>query len=92
MQLRKFPRFLMEKKTLIEAENSIRTFLSQELMKEWAVSIPSAENFELDSIDQVDLRVFLEEHFGLKIVEGQKPFQSIQIILSALASSESLVS
>ncbi len=68
-------------KTQEEAIEKIRGFLSEELMKDWALSIPLTESFELDSIDQIDLRLFLEEMFSVKFAEGQKPFQNINDIL-----------
>lgn len=66
-------------------ELQIREFLTQELGKEWGTTIAIEETFLLDSLDQVDLRVFLEETYSLTIAAGQKPFQSIQTILEFLA-------
>ena len=68
-------------------EGRIRNFLTQELGKEWGLTIALEESFSLDSLDQVDLRVFLEETFSAKIEAGQKPFQSIQTIMEFLSRS-----
>ena len=67
--------------TLNQAEEKIRSFLSDELMKDWASTISPTEPFQLDSIDQVDLRVFLEETFSVQFIAEQKPFQNLQMIL-----------
>ncbi len=67
--------------TLDQAEEKIRSFLSDELMKDWASTISHTESFQLDSIDQVDLRVFLEETFSVQFTAEQKPFQNLQTIL-----------
>lgn len=67
--------------TLNQAEEKIRSFLSDELMKDWASVISYTETFQLDSIDQVDLRVFLEETFSIQFKAEQKPFQNLQMIL-----------
>ncbi len=71
----------MTQTTLDQAEEKIRSFLSDELMKDWASVISPTESFQLDSIDQVDLRVFLEETFSVQFTAEQKPFQNLQMIL-----------
>ena len=53
----------------------------RQLMKDWASAISYTETFQLDSIDQVDLRVFLEETFSVQFTADQKPFQNLQMIL-----------
>jgi len=67
--------------TATNAEAKIRSFLGEELMKDWASTIQLTEQFQLDSIDQVDLRVFLEDTFSVRFVGVQKPFQDLQSIL-----------
>ena len=73
--------------TTTSAEAKIRAFLGEELMKDWASTIQRTEQFQLDSIDQVDLRVFLEDTFSVRFVEGQKPFQDLQSILDLINPS-----
>jgi hypothetical protein len=71
----------MTQTPLNQTEEKIRSFLSEELMKDWASTISYTETFQLDSIDQVDLRVFLEETFYVQFTAEQKPFQNLQMIL-----------
>ncbi len=70
------------------AEERIRLFLTGELMHEWAAEIGLSDVFELDSLDQVDLRMFLEENFSIKFTENQKPFTTLQTILDCIHSQE----
>jgi|GEM_PF-3587578 len=77
----------MPTKTMQETEEKVRDFLTQELGKEWGSSIGLEEVFTLDSLDQVDLRVFLEESFSVQIAPGQKPFQNLQTILEFLSTA-----
>ena len=72
-----------------EDEEKIRQFMFEELKKDWANSIDINEIFELDSLDQVELRVFLEDTFQVKVAPGQKPFNTISIIFEFLASPSS---
>jgi len=70
--------------TQIDVENQIREFFAEQLMKEWALSLPLTEKFELDSVDQVDFRIFLEETFSIKMSTRQKPFCTIQSVIEFL--------
>lgn len=78
----------MSTSTMQETEEKLRSFLTQELGKDWGSAINLQETFSLDSLDQVDLRVYLEETFSLKIAADQKPFQNLQTILEAISSTK----
>ena len=66
------------------SECKIREFLSSELAHDWGKSISLDEPFTLDSLDQIDLRLFLEETFAFKPTQEQAPFKTINEILLAI--------
>lgn len=70
-----------------ELECRIRTFLADDMMKDGVRSIPVDAELELDSLDQTELRVFLDEEFGIKAVQltGADPFVTIGDIVGFIA-------
>ena len=64
-------------------ETQIRTFLIDDMVKENVRAASNADELDLDSLDQTELRVYLDEEFGIKFANhpDAAPFTSIQSIV-----------
>lgn len=67
--------------TLIEQK--VRNFFIEDMVKDNVLDAASNDELDLDSLDQTELRVFLDEDFGIKFSElpDIDPFTSIQQIV-----------
>ncbi|WCM23151.1 acyl carrier protein [Paraburkholderia bryophila] len=77
-----------------QIEEKIRQFLAEDMMKEQAKVVDLDVEMELDSLDQTELRVFLEEEFGATYTDANaaNPFFTLrQIIQFANAAVDSKV-
>ena len=72
-----------------ELENRIRKFLVEELMREKASVIGIDEPLDLDSLDQTELKVFLDEEYSIKFDQNQVQFQNLREIIKLIASTGS---
>lgn len=64
-------------------ETKIRDFLVDDMVKENVRAAASDDELDLDSLDQTELRVYLDEEFGIKFSNhpDAAPFTSIQSIV-----------
>lgn len=64
-------------------EQKIRNFFVDDMVKDNVRSAASTDELDLDSLDQTELRVFLDEEFGIKFSElpDIDPFTTIQEIV-----------
>ena len=68
-----------------DIENAIRKFLQEELMKDQAEFASLNDELDLDSLDQTELMVFLNEEF--KVISDQE-----QVSQEALRTLDSIIS
>ncbi len=69
-------------------ENKIRDFLVNDLMKDTAQSVSLEDELDIDSIEQVEIRVFLEENFQVDLKTSQVPLNKIKNLIDlAIAAS-----
>lgn len=66
-----------------EIETKIRQFLVEDMVKEEARVASATDELDLDSLDQTELRVFLEEEFSVSMSgdEDIEPFTTIKAIV-----------
>lgn len=66
-----------------EIETKIRQFLVEDMVKEEARVAAVTDELDLDSLDQTELRVFLEEEFSVSMAgeEDIEPFTTIKAII-----------
>lgn len=64
-------------------EQKIRHFFIEDMVKDNVRDAASTDELDLDSLDQTELRVFLDEDFGIKFSElpDIDPFTTIQGIV-----------
>lgn len=64
-------------------EQKIRHFFIEDMVKDNVRNAASTDELDLDSLDQTELRVFLDEDFGIKFSEltDIDPFTTIQGIV-----------
>lgn len=67
-----------------EIEMKIRSFIAEEMMKEEAREAALTDEMDLDSLDQTELRYFLEEEYGARFDDeaDAAPLITIQEIIS----------
>lgn len=71
-------------------EEKVRKFLTDELMKERASLASYDEPLDIESVDQVELRLFLEEEFGVKADSEIELLDTIGSILELVAKRQYL--
>lgn len=66
-----------------DVEMKVRGFIADEMMKEEARDAALTEEMDLDSLDQTELRYFLEEEYGAKFDDDEDaaPLITIQEIV-----------
>lgn len=71
-----------------EIETKIRQFLVEDMVKEEARVASATDELDLDSLDQTELRVFLEEEFSVSMSgdEDIEPFTTIKVIVDFVVS------
>ncbi|PRA33227.1 acyl carrier protein [Pseudomonas poae] len=64
-------------------EQKIRHFFIEDMVKDNVRNAASTDELDLDSLDQTELRVFLDEDFGIKFSElpDIDPFTTIEEIV-----------
>ena len=67
-------------------EIKIRDFLTQELMKEKGTLAALHEELDIDSVEQVESRVFLEEEFKADLQKVSIPLNTIQNLITIALS------
>lgn len=67
----------------MKIEEKIRTFFVEDMVKENVRDAGADDELDLDSLDQTELRVFLEEEFGIKFNDLTEidPFVTLQGII-----------
>lgn len=80
----------MENQRMMLVEGKIRKFLTDELMKERASLASYDEPLDIESVDQVELRLFLEEEFGVKADSDIELLDTIGAILEFVAKHQHL--
>jgi acyl carrier protein len=60
-----------------EIEKKVREFLTDEMLKEQAAVAASSDPLDFDSLEQTEIRVYLEEAFGTDVKNLKEPFGSI---------------
>lgn len=63
-----------------EIEQTIRTFMKDELMIEQAGEFGLDDELELDSLDQTELRVFINETYQVDMTVEKVPDESIRTL------------
>ena len=61
-------------------EKKMRTFLADDLMKEQAAFLTMQDELDLDSLDLTELRVFLNEEFGIEAEFDQVPPEALNTL------------
>ncbi len=72
------------------AENKLRVFLLDDMMKDEVEEASNDDQLDLDSLDQTELRVFLEEEFSVKGLGSEnmdKPMTTIAEILAVIVGA-----
>ncbi|WP_116893880.1 acyl carrier protein [Pseudomonas syringae] len=66
-----------------KVEKKIRHFFIEDMVKDTVKNASNTDELDLDSLDQTELRVFLDEDFGIKFSElpDIDPFTTIQEIV-----------
>ena len=64
-------------------EQKIRNFFVEDMVKDSVRNAANTDELDLDSLDQTELRVFLDEDFGIKFSDlpDIDPFTTIQEIV-----------
>jgi acyl carrier protein len=72
-----------------EIEKKIREFLVNDMIKEEVKNASTTDQIDFDSLDQTELRVFLEEEFGIDFSERAEiaPLTTIQSIIDCVVQS-----
>lgn len=73
----------------VATEKKLREFLIDDMLKEEVRDASSDEQLDLDSLDQTELRVFLEEEFDVREMgapELEQPLTTINEIISFISS------
>lgn len=76
------------------AEEKLREFLVDDMLKDEVAEASNDDQLDLDSLDQTELRVFLEEEFsvtGLGTEEMDKPLTTITEILAVVTGVASKI-
>lgn len=63
--------------TTADIEKKVRDFLIEEMLKEQAAVAASSDPLDFDSLDQTEIRVYIEEAFGADVKNLKEPFSSI---------------
>jgi len=73
-------------------ETKVRNFLIEDMIKEHVRAAGKDDELDLDSLDQTELRVFLDEEFQVRFADhpNADPFTSIQSIVSFVSKNASL--
>jgi acyl carrier protein len=71
--------------TTTEIESTIRKFMVEELMIEQAEAFELDDQLELDSLDQTELRVFLNETYKIDMDVKKVPDESIRTLKSIVS-------
>ncbi len=73
----------------ITAEKKIRAFFVDDMMKEHVAELGLDEAIELDSLDQTELRVYLEEEFKVSLAREkmESAFLTLSSIIDAVATT-----
>ncbi len=71
-----------------QVEAKVRMFMVDDMVKEEARNAELMDELDLDSLDQTELRIFLEEEYDVSFDEGGviSPFASIQEIVAFVLS------
>ncbi|BCQ58225.1 acyl carrier protein [Burkholderia gladioli] len=71
-----------------QIETKVRTFMVDDMVKEEVRNVAPMDQLDLDSLDQTELRIFLEEEYGVSFDEGGviSPFASIHDIVAFVLS------
>ncbi|MBR8343528.1 acyl carrier protein [Burkholderia ambifaria] len=66
-----------------QVESRVRKFMVDDMVKEEARNATVMDEFDFDSLDQTELRIFLEEEYGVRFDESDTiaPFATIQDIV-----------
>jgi len=67
-----------------QIEQKVRNFLLDEMMKDEVKNISNDDILMLDSIEQVEMRVFLEEEFSIVLDNQTEPFTTITQIIQII--------
>jgi acyl carrier protein len=68
-----------------QIEAKVRQFLADDMRKEQAVVAQRDEPLDFDSLEQTELRVYLEEAFGSSLERLTEPFSTIGQIVQFVA-------
>jgi acyl carrier protein len=69
-----------------EIESTIRTFMTDELMIEQANEFGIDDEIELDSLDQTELRVFLNQNYKIETDVEKLPSESIRTLNNIISA------
>ena len=75
-----------------EYEERMRTFLCDELMRQECRTVDANDPLDLDSLDQTELRVFLEEEFNVGSIDRSLASSSISAIVDLIVDSSASTS
>jgi len=65
----------------IDIENTVRTFLTEDVMKEEAKSASISDPIDFDSLEEVEINMFIEEEFNIILEKIDKKFTTIGEIM-----------
>lgn len=71
-----------------EIETKVREFLTDEMRKEQAALAKRNEPLDFDSLEQTELRVYLEEAFGTDLARLTEPFVTIGQIVDFVRAGQ----
>lgn len=65
-----------------EIKSKLKEFLIEEMAKDEINDLAENDYIDFDSIEQVELRVFLEEEFSVVFTEKDEPFSTLEQIVN----------
>lgn len=73
-------------------EKKVRDFLIEDMVKDNVAGAKNGDELDLDSLDQTELRVFLDEEFSVKFAAhpDADPFTTIQSIIDFVSKYSTL--
>jgi len=63
--------------TTQDIEKKVRDFLTDEMLKEQAAVATPSDPLDFDSLEQTEIRVYIEEAFGADVKNLKEPFGNI---------------